>query len=79
MVVALQLVTVAAVPLNVTVLVPWVEPKLVPVMVMEACTAADVGEMLPMPGGGALLPPVKAEPELELVKDELEKSVESYV
>ncbi len=42
MLVALQLVTVAGVPLNVTVLVDCVAPKFVPVMVMEAPTAPDV-------------------------------------
>lgn len=39
MLVALQFDTVAAVPLNITVLVPCVEPKLVPVMVTETPTA----------------------------------------
>ena len=45
--VALQLpIVVAAVPLNFTVLEPWVEPKLVPVIVTDAPTAADVGDKL---------------------------------
>jgi hypothetical protein len=44
--VALQLVGVALVPLKVTALVPWVEPKFVPVMVTAVPTAPDVGEML---------------------------------
>jgi hypothetical protein len=44
--VAPQLVAVAVVPLNFTVLLPWVEPKLVPVIVTEAPTAPDVGERL---------------------------------
>ena len=45
--VSLQLpMVVAAVPLNATVLVPWVDPKFVPVMVTEAPTAADVGARL---------------------------------
>jgi hypothetical protein len=43
MLVALQLVTaVTAVPLNVTVLVPCVAPKFVPVMVMEVPTAPEL-------------------------------------
>jgi hypothetical protein len=46
MLVALQLVAVAAVPLNFTVLVPWVAPKFVPVIVTDAPTAPDVGERL---------------------------------
>ena len=48
--VALQLVTVAAVPLNFTVLVPWVEPKFVPVTVTAAPTAPEVGDKLVMFG-----------------------------
>lgn len=39
-----QLVGVAGVPLKVTVLVPWVAPKLVPVMVTEVPTGPVVGE-----------------------------------
>ncbi len=51
--VALQLVTdVAVVPLKVTVLVPCVAPKLVPVMVTEAPTGPDVGDKLVIAGGG---------------------------
>jgi hypothetical protein len=50
--VALQIVGVATVPLNLTVPVPWVEPKFVPVMVTEAPTAPDVGERLVMLGAG---------------------------
>jgi hypothetical protein len=48
--VAFQLVGVAAVPLNVTVLVPWVEPKVVPVMVTAVPVEPVVGERLPMFG-----------------------------
>ena len=45
--VALQLViAVAVVVLNFNVLVPWVEPKLVPVIVTDAPTAPVVGERL---------------------------------
>jgi hypothetical protein len=43
MLVALQLVGVAAVPLKVTVLVPCVAPKFVPVMVTGAATAPAFG------------------------------------
>ena len=43
MLVALQLVAVAAVPLKVTVLVPCVEPKFVPVIVTAVPTAPEVG------------------------------------
>jgi hypothetical protein len=43
MLVVLQLVGVAAVPLNVTVLVPWAAPKFVPVMVTELPTTPAVG------------------------------------
>jgi hypothetical protein len=49
--VALQLVGVEVVPLNVTVLVPWVAPKFVPVMVTEVPTAPEVGDTVPMLGG----------------------------
>ncbi len=48
--VALQLVTVAAVPLNVTVLVPWVDPKFVPVIVTAVPTGPEVGDTLVMLG-----------------------------
>jgi hypothetical protein len=51
MVVAFQLVGVPAVPLKVTVPVPWVAPKLVPVMVTGVATAPDVGLKLVMIGG----------------------------
>ncbi len=46
--VALQLVGVAVVPLNVTVLVPWVEPNVVPVMVTEVLVGPEVGDRLLM-------------------------------
>lgn len=48
--VALQLVGVAAVPLNVTVLVPCVDPKFVPVIVTDVPTGPDVGDKLVMLG-----------------------------
>lgn len=51
--VALQLLMVVAdVPLNLTVLVPCVEPKLVPVIVTDAPTAPDVGESVEIVGVG---------------------------
>ena len=50
--VALQLVGVAATPLKVTVLVPWLAPKFAPVIVTEIPTAPDVGERLLIEGGG---------------------------
>ena len=49
--VALQLVMVeAVVVLKVTVLVPWVDPKFVPVIVTDCPTAPEVGERLVMVG-----------------------------
>jgi hypothetical protein len=53
MLVLLQLVTVAVVPLNFTVLVPCVAPKFVPVIVTEALTAPDVGDRLVILGEAA--------------------------
>jgi hypothetical protein len=50
--VALQLVGVAALPLKATVLLPWVEPKLLPVIVTDVPTVPDVGERLLMLGDG---------------------------
>jgi hypothetical protein len=50
MLVALQVVTVAVVPLNFTVLEPWLDPKFVPVIVTAAPTAPVVGERLVMLG-----------------------------
>ncbi len=50
MLVALQLVAVAAVPLNLTVLVPWVDPKFDPAMVIVAPTAPEFGVRLVMLG-----------------------------
>jgi len=51
MLVALQLVGVAEVPLNVTVLVPCDAPKLAPVIVTDVPTAPEVGLRLVMLGG----------------------------
>jgi hypothetical protein len=50
MLVALQLVALATVPLNFTVLVPWVEPNPVPVIVTDAPTAPEVGDKLEIDG-----------------------------
>jgi len=50
MLVALQLVTVAVVPLNLTVLLPWLLPKFAPVIVTAALTAPVVIERLVMLG-----------------------------
>src|SRR5579863_1230215 len=60
--VELQLVTVAAIPLNDTVLVPWVDPKLVPVIVTDEFPVpalTDSPVMLGIPStvnGTSLLP-----------------------
>jgi len=51
MLVALQLVTVALVPLNVTVLAPCAEPKFVPVIVTDVPAAPEVGLTLVTAGG----------------------------
>src|SRR5207245_9355667 len=65
MLVALQLVGVAAVPLNFTVLVPCVAPKLAPVIVTDVPTNPDVGFRLVMLGAGTVtvkLTPLLATP-----------------
>src|SRR5260221_13233447 len=49
--VADQLVGVAVVPLNLTVLVPWVAPKFVPVIVTAVPTGPFVGDRLVTLGG----------------------------
>jgi hypothetical protein len=56
--VPLQLLTVAAVILNLTVLVPCVVPKFVPVIVTDVPTGPDVGDRLVMLG--PVLPPAPA-------------------
>jgi hypothetical protein len=53
MVVEVHAVAVAVVPLNLTVLVPCVDPKLVPVIVTVAPTAPVVGDRLVIVGGAA--------------------------
>jgi len=55
MLVAPQLVAAAAIPLNVTVLVPCVAPKLAPAIVTDVPTSPDVGFKLVMVGAGAVL------------------------
>src|SRR5438093_11612638 len=63
--VALQLVGVAAIPLNVTVLVPWLAPKLAPVIVTDVPRTPDVGFRPVMLGGGTVtvkLTPLLATP-----------------
>ncbi len=50
MLVALQLVGVVLVPLNLTVLLPWLDPKPEPAIVTDAPTAAEDGERLVMLG-----------------------------
>jgi hypothetical protein len=55
MLVALQLVGAAATPLNFTVLVPCVPPKLLPVIVTDAPTSPEVGFRPLMLGDAALL------------------------
>jgi hypothetical protein len=57
--VVLQLPIIVAVPLNVAVLVPCVEPKFVPVIVTDAPVTPDVGDTLVMLGVGST---VKEEP-----------------
>src|SRR6202040_2935163 len=66
-----QLVTVADVPLNFTVLVPCVVPKFVPVIVTGAPTAPVVGDKLVIIGAATngneeliLPPPLKVSPPL---------------
>src|SRR3989442_526166 len=65
MLVALQLVAVAAVPLNLTVLDPCVAPKFAPAIVTEVPTNPDVGFKLVMLGAGTVtvkLTPLLATP-----------------
>jgi hypothetical protein len=50
--IAFQLLGIATVPLNVTVLVPCIDPKFVPIIITDAPTAADVGHNLVMLGVG---------------------------
>jgi hypothetical protein len=52
MLVALQLPAIAGVPLNVTVLPPWDDPKFVPVIVTDAPAGPEFGERLVIDGAG---------------------------
>jgi hypothetical protein len=63
--VALHEVGVAAVPLNLTVLLPWLAPKLAPVMVTEVPVDPEAGEMLVILGAATTvkLLPLLATPE----------------
>ena len=69
--VALQLVGVAAVPLNVTVLVPCVAPKFAPVIVTDAPTNPDAGFRLAMLGAGVALFTLTGTPALVAVFPEV--------
>jgi hypothetical protein len=60
--VALQLVTEAAVPLNVTVLVPWLAPKLLPMIVTAVPTGPEVGDRLLIQGTTVKFTPLLATP-----------------
>src|SRR5260370_1453402 len=65
MLVALQLVGAAAIPLNDTVLVPCVAPKFAPLIVTDAPTNPEAGFKLAMLGAGTVtvkLPPLLATP-----------------
>src|SRR5436190_1714744 len=62
MLVAFQLVGGASVPLNVTVLEPWLAPKFVPAMVTAAPTAPVVGDRLVIPGRTVKATPLLATP-----------------
>ena len=62
MVAVLQNVGVAATPLNVTVLVPWAAPKLVPVSATDVPTGPDVGERIVMLGATPKGTPLLARP-----------------
>jgi hypothetical protein len=57
MLVLLQGVAAAVVPLNVTRLFPWLLPKFVPVIVTDVPTGPDVGFILVIVGAGPQLPP----------------------
>ena len=67
MLVALQLVTVAVVPLKFTVPLPWLDPKLVPVIVTAAPTAPVVIDRLVMLGAETTVKPLPLLATLETV------------
>jgi hypothetical protein len=62
MLVALQLVGVAPIPLKVTLLVPWVAPKFAPVIVTGVPSTPDVGFRLVMLGATVVAVAVKFTP-----------------
>ncbi len=62
MLVALQLLGVAAVPLKVTVLVPCVAPKVAPLIVTEVPTGPEVGDRVLMLGATLKVTPLLANP-----------------
>lgn len=62
MLVLVQFVGVAVVPLKVTVLLPWVPPKFVPAMFTEVPAGPDVGDTLVMAGVTVKLTPLLAMP-----------------
>ena len=53
---------VAGVPLNFSVLVPWDEPKFVPVIVTDALTAPVVGDKLVILGTSVKMEPLLSTP-----------------
>ncbi len=66
---SLQLVTLACIPLKVTVLDPWVVPKYDPLTLTVAPTAAIFGDSAPMTGARPVEPcPVVNERELPLAR-----------
>jgi hypothetical protein len=62
MLVWLQLVTAAATPLNVTVLVPWIDPKLLPVIVTAVFAGPEAGDRVVIQGVTVKLTPLLASP-----------------
>jgi len=70
MLVLLQLFTAAGVPLKLTVLVPWVDPKPDPVIVTAVPTAPEVGERLVILG-----PAARAEPAQDKIIERKKNSV----
>ena len=54
MLVALHAVGIPAVPLKVTVLVPWLAPKFAPATITDVPTTPEVGLRLVMLGGGGV-------------------------
>jgi hypothetical protein len=62
MLVALQLVGAATVPLKVSVLVPWVVPKLFPTTVTDVPTTPEPGERLSICGDTVKVTPLLGDP-----------------